>query len=106
VFCELRLSRETIVCISRGEKFLNIFLIERKPLRLDVGTTFPSCTDTLVSMNPKKLKCIKESISGSFYLASLIGILDSDEELPVILFCPNIGKESGTKTSNMELSCR
>lgn len=104
--CEFFLSREAIIGITLIKQRLNIFLVDRESLRLNVGTVFATRVNTFVRMQTEEIKGIEERITSTFDFTSFIGILDTDEELSMIFLREEIAVEGSSQTSDMELSGR
>jgi hypothetical protein len=88
------------------KKFLRIFTIESQALRLDIGTTVSASSNALIRMNTEKFKRVEKCVTSALYLTSFIGVFYTHEELSMIFPSPDIGKQCGAETSDMELSCR
>ena len=67
-------------------------------LALDVGAVFASDVRTLVVVEPGCFQSVVDDIHGAFYIAALVGVLDSEYEFSVLGFCKEICKQRRTQT--------
>ncbi|CAB4541180.1 unannotated protein [freshwater metagenome] len=66
--------------MSRGEKRIDNFLINRRALRLAIRLVWTTLDDTFIPVETEPAQCIQQLFVGFFRVALGVGVLDAEDE--------------------------
>ena len=97
---------EGIIGVAGVDQLLCIAGIELLAFALAVGSVRPSFAGTLVDFDSAPVERFHDVVLGSRYVAGLVGIFDSQQEIPAVVFGKKIVKKGGAHPSDVKWSGR
>jgi hypothetical protein len=98
---EALLGAEASVSFAFFYELLGIGLIHREPLALDIRAVFAADIRTFIVIKARKLHCVIDYLSSTFYIALTVGIFDPEHKSTVFVPCSEILIKRGAKIAYM-----
>jgi len=101
---EALLVAEAVVGHALLDQLLGVLLVDGLALVLDVGAVGPALVGALVPDEPRLLQGPVDQLHGALDDALLVGVLDAEDEVPVVLLRPEVGVKRRPEVAHVHVA--